>query len=119
MEFRILGPLEVLDGDVPVRVTGPRQRALLAILLLKANEVVSTDRLIDDLWGETLPRNAANALQASVSRLRHFLSPASGNGLSDGTDPYTVTRVHPRGRPASRGRIALRAFDQRGPRGPR
>ena len=51
MEFRILGPLEVVDGDRPLALGGERQRALLALLLTRANEVVSTDRLIDELWG--------------------------------------------------------------------
>ena len=52
MEFRILGPLEVADGDSVTPLAGAKQRALLAVLLLSANEVVSSDRLIDDLWGE-------------------------------------------------------------------
>jgi len=50
MDYRILGPLEVSDGDRPLALGGERQRALLAILLLHAGEVVSVDRLIDDLW---------------------------------------------------------------------
>lgn len=78
MEFRILGPLEVLDEGRPIPVTGARPRTLLAILLVKANEVVSTDRLIDELWGEAPPDGAANALQATVSRLRRALKPAAG-----------------------------------------
>lgn len=51
MELRILGPLEVADGDRTVPVTGARQRALLCVLLLHANQVVSADRLLDDVWG--------------------------------------------------------------------
>ena len=54
MDFRILGPLEVADGDSLVALPGAKQRALLAILLLRVNEVVSADRLIDDLWGERI-----------------------------------------------------------------
>jgi YVTN family beta-propeller protein len=62
VEFRILGPLEVVhDGDV-VPLRRPRLRALLAMLLLHANEVVSSDRLIDALWGDAPPHNAANEL---------------------------------------------------------
>jgi DNA-binding SARP family transcriptional activator len=53
MEFRILGPLEVWDGERRVDLGGSKRRALLAFLLLHANEVVSTDRLIDQLWGGT------------------------------------------------------------------
>ena len=73
MEFLVLGPLDVrLDGaalDV-----GPRkQRAVLALLLLNANRVVSTDRLIDELWGETPPDTARSALQVYVARLRKIL----------------------------------------------
>ena len=78
MEFRILGPLDVLDEGKPIPVIGARQRTLLAILLVNANAVVSTDRLIDELWGETPPDGAANALQATVSRLRRALRPAAG-----------------------------------------
>jgi DNA-binding SARP family transcriptional activator len=49
VEFRILGPLEVLDGDRPVEIAGSKRRAVLALLLLHANEVVRTERLIDEL----------------------------------------------------------------------
>jgi predicted ATPase/DNA-binding SARP family transcriptional activator len=72
-EFRLLGPLEVAcDGDV-LSVARPRQRALLALLLLHANEVVSRERLVDRLWGEEPPRAAANALQVAVHGLRKVL----------------------------------------------
>ena len=72
-EFLILGPLEVrLDGR-PVALGSTKQRALLAALLLRADEVVSVERLIDELWGETPPRSAANALQVYVSQLRKTL----------------------------------------------
>jgi Transcriptional regulatory protein, C terminal len=67
MEFRILGPLEVADGDATVALGGVRQRTLLAILLLNANEVVSADRLIDELWGERSPESGRSALQVRVS----------------------------------------------------
>ena len=76
MEFRILGPLEVLDGDRQVRVGGIRECALLAMLLIHAGEVVSVDRLIDGLWGSELPANPANALQVVVSRVRRALEPS-------------------------------------------
>lgn len=75
MDFRILGPLEVVDGDRPVTLAGARMRALLVLLLTSANEVVSADRLIDELWGARPPRAAANALQYHVSRLRKALAP--------------------------------------------
>jgi DNA-binding SARP family transcriptional activator len=75
MEFRILGPLQVLDGDRPIEIAGSKRRAVLALLLLHANEVVRTERLVDDLWGEQAPRNASAALHNHVSRLRKALGP--------------------------------------------
>jgi DNA-binding SARP family transcriptional activator len=73
MEFRILGPLEVASGDAVVPLTGAKQRALLAILLLNANQIVSSDRLIDELWGEEPPDSGTTALQVQISRLRKTL----------------------------------------------
>ena len=73
MEFRILGPLEVVDGGRPLRLGGRNQRALLAHLLLNVDEVVSTDRLIDALWAENPPRTAPTSLQNAVSQLRKLL----------------------------------------------
>ena len=75
MEFRILGPLEVVEQGRSVQLGGIRQRALLALLLTRANEVVSAYRLIDELWGSEQPRTAANALQYHVSQLRKALAP--------------------------------------------
>ena len=60
MQFRVLGPVEVLDGDGPVDIGTPRQRALLARLLVDVNRVVPLDRIIDDLW-EGEPPAAATA----------------------------------------------------------
>jgi DNA-binding SARP family transcriptional activator len=73
VEFRILGPLEVVEEGRRLALGGPRQRALLAILLTRANEVVSNDRLIDELWGAQPPRAGTNALQYHVSQLRKTL----------------------------------------------
>jgi len=70
VEFRILGPLEVVEDDRPLVLGGPKQRALLAVLLLHRGEVVSTDRLIDQLWGERPPASAAKSVQVYVSNLR-------------------------------------------------
>ena len=74
MRFGILGPFEVIDdhGRV-VALGGPKQRAVLAILLLHAGEVVSSERLIDELWGERAPASAAKTLQVYVSKLRKAL----------------------------------------------
>jgi DNA-binding SARP family transcriptional activator len=73
MEFRILGPLEVREGDAPLPLSGGRQRALLALLLLNANRVVAAERLIDELWGEEVPETAPKAVQVFVSKLRKVL----------------------------------------------
>jgi DNA-binding SARP family transcriptional activator len=73
VEFRILGPLEVYEGDRPLPLTGAKQRALLALLLLNANQVVSSDRLIDELWGEDSREAGSVALRARVSQLRKTL----------------------------------------------
>jgi len=75
LEFRILGPLEVVDGEDALHLGGQKQRALLAILLLDPNRVVSTDRIVDALWGEQPPRTAATSLQNFVSQLRKLLGP--------------------------------------------
>jgi DNA-binding SARP family transcriptional activator/tetratricopeptide (TPR) repeat protein len=70
MDFRILGPLDVRDGDRQLPLGGSRQRALLGLLLLHANEVVSSDRLVEELWGEA---DGSKALQVAVSRLRKVI----------------------------------------------
>jgi DNA-binding SARP family transcriptional activator len=73
VEYRILGPLEVVQANQTLPLGGPKQRALLALLLLNANEVVSTDNLIDRLWGAEPPRTAAKVVQVQVWRLRQTL----------------------------------------------
>ena len=73
MEFRILGPLDVVEGERVVDLAGAKHRALLAMLLLHANEVVSAERLIDALWEEEPPETAQKALQVYVSQLRKTL----------------------------------------------
>ncbi len=73
MEFRILGPLEAHRDGVVAAPGGPKQRALLALLLVHANEFVSNARLVDGLWGERPPESAPKALQVYVSQLRREL----------------------------------------------
>jgi YVTN family beta-propeller protein len=73
MEFRILGPIEATEAGRSVALGPAKQRALLAALLVHANEVVSTDRLIDELWGEQPPAKAAKSIQVYVSQLRKAL----------------------------------------------
>ena len=91
MEFRILGPLEVWDEGGEVSLGGPRPRALLAVLLLHPNEVVPTDRLIDELWGEDSPERAVDALRVHVSRLRKALP----QDVLTTRSPGYVVRVEP------------------------
>src|SRR3954454_18318708 len=73
MQFRILGTLEVNAGDRAVKLGAAKQRALLAILLLHANEPLSTDRLIDELWGDDAPETAPKMVQNNVWQLRKLL----------------------------------------------
>ncbi len=74
-DFRILGPLEVSDETGPLLLGGQKQRAVLALLLLDADRVVSVDRLVEALWGEQPPRTAVTSLQNFVSQLRKSLGP--------------------------------------------
>jgi DNA-binding SARP family transcriptional activator len=73
MEFRILGPLEVRRDGQPVPVAGAKERAVLAILLLRANEPVTLDRLVDELWPEAPPPTARKSVQVRVASLRRVL----------------------------------------------
>ncbi len=84
MEIRVLGPVEVRDTDAEVPLGGPRQRRLLAALVVNAGKVVSVDRLIDAVWaGEEPPERAARTLNTYLSRLRAAL----GDGLVQKRDP--------------------------------
>ena len=73
MQVRILGPFQLEDGGRQITVGGVRQRAVLADLVLNANEVMPSEQLLVELWGEDSPPSAANALQAAISRLRRVL----------------------------------------------
>ena len=73
LHFRLLGPLEAERGGVMLELGPRKQRAVLALLLLDANRVVSAERLIDDLWGESPPETARSALQVYVAGLRKAL----------------------------------------------
>src|SRR5437868_11516826 len=82
MDYRVLGPVEVSSGGLPLQLGGAHQRALLAFLLLHANEVVSADRLLDELWAVP-PGGGVAAVRTQVSRLRKELGEAietSGRG---------------------------------------
>src|SRR4051812_23446813 len=73
MEFKVLGPLEADDGTAALELGPPRQRALLARLLLDAGRAVPLDRLLDDLWGDDPPESAVKMVQIYVSQLRKVL----------------------------------------------
>jgi DNA-binding SARP family transcriptional activator/tetratricopeptide (TPR) repeat protein len=88
-QIGILGPLVVHVDGSPVAVRGRRQRALLALLLIHANDLLIAERIIDLLWDGTPPRTASNTLQAHIARLRRVL-PASGEG-STGRDVGRLT----------------------------
>ena len=75
IDFRILGPLEVTSESGPIALGGPRQRALLAALLLRVGRVVPTDQLVDELYGAEPPKTAIASLQNSVAALRKALGP--------------------------------------------
>jgi DNA-binding SARP family transcriptional activator len=107
VEFRILGPLEVDGAAGPIELSGGKQRALLAILLLHANEVVDSARLIEALWSEGAPTDAAKALQIHVSRLRRALAP--GDVVQTRPGGYLVA--------ADADSLDLPRFEQLGARG--
>ena len=79
MRYRVLGPLQVLDADIAVDLGPPKQRVVLAALLLAAGRTVSVDRLVDAVWGDDVPASATSSLQAYVSNLRRALRGASGD----------------------------------------
>src|SRR5262245_25140904 len=91
MEFGLLGPLVVRRDGCEQPLGGPKQRSLLALLLLHPNEVVSRDRLIDGLWGEHPPPTAGHTLDTYVSRLRKLL----GDERLERRPPGWMLRVAP------------------------
>jgi DNA-binding SARP family transcriptional activator len=90
VEFCILGPLEARVGGVPVPLGAPKQRALLALLVLHANKVVSVDRLVDGLWGDSPPPTAAKIVQVYVSGLRRALRSGSEGALVTRSPGYLL-----------------------------
>jgi len=100
MQYRILGPFVVAKDGVEVVIGSGKQRALLVLLLLHANEAVSTDRLIDHLWSESRSKSATKVLQNYVSRLRRLL----GEGA-------LITRTHGYELRVERGELDADCFD--------
>ena len=82
MDFRILGPLEVHRQGQSVPLGGTKQRALLAVLLMHANEVVASERLVDALWGGDPPDLAADTIRVYVSHLRKILTAGRPSGAA-------------------------------------
>ena len=91
-EVRVLGTLEAFREGRPLEVGRGRQRALFALLALNAGDVLSTDRLIDELWGGRPPPTAVKALQGHVSQLRRVIDPAH-EGILETRPPGYVLRI--------------------------
>jgi DNA-binding SARP family transcriptional activator/tetratricopeptide (TPR) repeat protein len=114
LDFKILGALEAWDGDIPLALGGVRERSLLAVLLLNANELLPMDRLVDELWGEEPPKAAVKTVQVYVSRLRKLLGAQAivtcppGYRLQAHVDQIDLHRFE---RLAGEGRRALAAGD--------
>ncbi len=95
MDFRILGALEVEDRGQSLPLGGHQQRALLALLLLRANEVVPVDEIIDDLWAAEPPPSATKSVHALISKLRARLeNEPAGPGVEGGENGVLLTRPH-------------------------
>jgi len=105
MEFRVLGSIEVVEnGGPPIALGGPKQRAVLAHLLLRANHLVPTGVLIDEVWGEEPPETVRNALQSYASHLRKAL----GAERVEGSRAGYVLRAEPSELDAARFQSLLR-----------
>src|SRR6266511_4361728 len=97
MQFRILGPLEVADGDGPRPLGGPKQRTVLAHLVLRANQAMDSERLIGEVWGDEPPPAARSTLRGYLSHLRKALGPDRLEHRSGGyilrAEPSTIDAV--------------------------
>src|SRR6476646_5392261 len=119
MEFRILGPLEVVEGDRQIPLGGRKPRALLAMLILRRGQVVAVDELVDALWGDEPPKTADHSIQVYVSELRKALGgPSDGSAIVARRDPgytldvpETAIDLHRFDGLRARGRTALDAAD--------
>jgi DNA-binding SARP family transcriptional activator len=91
VEFRVLGPLRVVDGDRAVDISSPRQRALLSLLLVHAGRIVSSERVLDELWGEEAPASGREAVAFHVSRLRRALGGVNGGPIETRDGGYVLS----------------------------
>jgi WD40 repeat protein/DNA-binding SARP family transcriptional activator/energy-coupling factor transporter ATP-binding protein EcfA2 len=89
IDFRILGPIEAADDGAAIRLGGPKQRAVLTILLLQANRVVPVEQIADDLYGDAVPPTAVAQVRDHVSQLRKLFGQRQG----DGADPMLETHA--------------------------
>ena len=105
VEYRLLGSLEVVADGGAVELGPPKQRAVLAVLLLHAGEIVTTDRLIEQVWGEHPPRTAAHSVQLYVSELRKALDRVNGGPAIQTRPPGYLLRVEPE-------RVDVRRFER-------
>jgi DNA-binding SARP family transcriptional activator len=74
VRYQVLGPLDAFTDAAPVSLGGPKQRLVLAVLLIEADRAVSDDRLVDELWADEPPDGARHAIQTYVSELRRVLT---------------------------------------------
>jgi DNA-binding SARP family transcriptional activator len=119
MEFRILGPLEVVEGDRQIPLGGRKPRALLAMLILRRGQIVAVDELVDALWGDEPPKTADHSVQVYVSELRKALGGSSdASAIVIHRDPgytldvpETTIDLHRFDRLRAGGRTALEAAD--------
>ncbi|MDX2861672.1 AfsR/SARP family transcriptional regulator, partial [Streptomyces scabiei] len=103
LEFRLLGPVEAWHGDRPLRLGGPKPRALLAVLLLRAGQVVPADALVDVIWGDEPPDTARALVQTYVSALRRALPGEAAEAIETRPPGYVM-------RPGT-GRVDLLEFE--------
>src|ERR687888_634925 len=94
LAFLVLGPLEIVAGERVLQVSAPRQRALLASLVLRANQLVPVERLVGELWGDDPPDKARVALRMAGGRLRRRLG-GREPGWGGGARPGPPARGHP------------------------
>src|SRR6476646_4193256 len=91
MEFKILGPLEVVEGDRQIPLGGRKPRALLAVLILRRRQIVAVDELIEAVWGDEAPKTADHSVQVYVSELRKALDTPDTSTIVVRRDPgYTL-----------------------------